>query len=322
MFSGFTKEMTLLPTDYGTVVIAVLTYQRPDDIALVLPRLLEQAASVSIKASVLVVDNDPGGNARSVVESFDSPNLRYANETHPGISAARNRALAESVGTDLLAFIDDDELPVENWLNFLLAQYAITQPAAVVGPVISEYAHKPSAWIEEGEFFQRRRLASGTERPAAATNNLLLDLRQIRAMGLTFDERFGLSGGSDTLFTRQIVEKGGRIVWCNDAVVIDRVPSSRLTQQWILRRSLRSGNSSSRVAIELASDHKERLLVRVVLAVRGGIRMVTGTARFLIGLPFKTARHRAKGLQTTARGVGMLSGAFGYVYSEYRRKSK
>ena len=81
----------------------------------------------------------------------------------------------------------------------------------------------------------------------AATNNLLLDLGRIRALGLEFDERFGLSGGSDTLFTRPLVARGGRMVWCDEAMVVDNVPAGRLTRDWVLRRALRSGNSASRV---------------------------------------------------------------------------
>lgn len=304
------------------VVIAVLTYKRPEDIGVALPRLLEQARQSTADCSVLVIDNDPEGSARSMVESFNAPNLHYANETQPGIAAARNRALSESAGSDVLVFIDDDEVPVANWLNLLLGQYLPTRPAAVAGPVISEYEREPSAWIAAGEFFKRRRLASGTALTVAATNNLLLDLHQIRALGLVFDERFGLSGGSDTLFTRQLVKNGARMEWCDEAIVIDRVPVSRLSKDWVLRRSLRSGNSWSRVALELATGPKEQLVTRAVLSARGGLRLAGGLGRYSLGVLTQAPNHRAKGLRTTARGAGMLSGAFGYVYSEYQRKAQ
>lgn len=305
-----------------SVVIAVLTYKRPEDIGVALPRLLEQAESASMPCTVLVIDNDPEGSARSMVESFQSPILNYANETHPGIAAARNRALKESAGNQLLVFIDDDEVPVPNWLNLLLAQYALTKPTAVAGPVISEYEQEPSEWIAAGEFFKRRRMASGTALTVAATNNLLLDLDQVQALGLIFDERFGISGGSDTLFTRQLLQRGGTMVWCDEAVVIDRVPTSRLTRDWVLRRALRSGNSWSRVAVEISTGPSQQLRTRSVLSARGGLRLAGGLARYTLGVVTRAPGHRAKGLRTTARGAGMLSGAFGYVYSEYKRSSQ
>lgn len=306
-------------SNINSVVIAVLTYKRPEDIGVALPRLLEQAALATVPCSVLVIDNDPDGSARTMVESFDAPNLSYANEQHPGIAAARNRALAESGGHDLLIFIDDDEVPVADWLNLLLAQYSLTRPAAVAGPVISEFEEEPSDWVAAGEFFKRRRMPSGTPLTVAATNNLLLDLHQVRELGLEFDERFGLSGGSDTLFTRQLLQRGGAMVWCDEAVVIDRVPSNRLTRDWVLRRSLRSGNSWSRVALEITTGRAEVLRTRTVLSTRGGVRLAGGLARYSLGVVTRAQHHKAKGLRTTARGVGMLSGAFGYVYSEYKR---
>lgn len=305
--------------DQLSVVIAVLTYQRPEGLLATVPRLLEQAASSKMPTSVLVIDNDPNGSARQTVEDFNSAKLRYANETRPGISAARNRALAEASEFDLLVFIDDDEVPVENWLNLLLVQYLDSGADAVAGTVVSEYAHEPSDWINAGEFFERPRLETGARLTVAATNNLLLDLRKIRAYGLDFDERFGLSGGSDTLFTRQLVKRGGKLVWSEDAIVIDMVPAARLTRNWVLRRALRSGNSWARVELELAVGPLQRTAARLRLTGPGGVRFVGGLGRYVFGVLSGTTRHRAKGLRTAARGLGMLSGAMGYVYSEYRR---
>jgi hypothetical protein len=227
--------------------------------------------------------------------------------------------LSESADAELLVFIDDDEVPSESWLTSLLDQYEASGAAAVVGPVISEYSEEPNDWIKAGNFFARRRLASGTSLTVAATNNLLLDLQQIRKLGLTFDERFGLSGGSDTLFTRNLVRLGGKMVWCDEALVVDMVPPSRLTRDWVLRRALRSGNSWSRVSLEMADKPVDQLVARARVLAPGVLRLVGGAARFGLGLATRSMEHQAKGLRTAARGAGMASGAFGYVYSEYRR---
>ncbi|OFI38954.1 glycosyl transferase family 2 [Arthrobacter sp. SW1] len=304
----------------GSTVIAVLTYKRPEDIALAIPRLQEQLDTVGGPASVLVVDNDPAGSARATVEGFASPRIRYVHEPRPGIAAARNRALAESAGDSVLVFIDDDEVPTPDWLRTLLTLHRETAAAAVVGPVVSEYARTPERWIQEGRFFDRRRLRTGTRLTVAATNNLLLDLAQIRALGLAFDERFGLSGGSDTLFTRKLARLGGLMLWCDEAAVIDRVPESRLTRSWVLRRALRSGNSAARVSLELAENTAEKVLVRARHLASGTVRIAGGGARLLAGAVTGSMSLRARGLRTIARGTGMASGAFGYVYSEYKRK--
>lgn len=305
------------------VVIAVLTFRRPNDIALALPRLAGQAAGAEFPTGVLVVDNDPEASARKSVLSAakDSPApIHYVHEPQPGIAAARNRALREAGQARLLVFIDDDETPSEDWLNHLLALYRRTEAAAVVGPVVSAYEAEPDAWVAAGDFFNRRRLPTGSEVDVAATNNLLLDLGRVRALELEFDERFGLSGGSDTLFTRSLVLRGGLMVWCDEAVVVDNVPLSRLTRSWVLRRALRSGNSYSRVSLELARDRIHNAAIRVKLMGPGTLRFAGGTSRYALGVLTQSLPHKAKGSRTAARGLGMMLGAFGYVYSEYRRK--
>ena len=304
------------------LVIAVLTYKRPEDLDIALPRLLDQARRSPMPTQVLVIDNDPDGGARDVVEGRQDPALIYVHEPRPGIAAARNRALREaSRNAGLLVFIDDDEVPSEDWLSLLVKLHKEAGAAAVVGPVLSEYAVTPAPWIAAGEFFNRRRLVTGSRTTVAATNNLLLDLAQIQSLGLEFDERFGLSGGSDTLFSRQLVQAGGVILWCDEATVVDRVPESRLTRSWVLRRAFRSGNCLSRVRLVTTFGGTAKLRARIQLMMRGIVRLGGGSARSLLGMVTGSKRQSAKGQRTAARGAGIVLGAFGYVYSEYKRSA-
>ncbi|THJ67839.1 glycosyltransferase family 2 protein [Arthrobacter echini] len=305
--------------DTTPLVIAVLTFRRPDDLAAILPALVTQARSSTIPASVVVVDNDPAASARAFVTAQDPTMVRYVHEPEPGIAAARSRAMTEAGASRLLVFIDDDERPTEGWLNHLLATQRRTGAAAVVGPVISEYAHPPDPWISAGNFFTRRRMPTGTAVTVAATNNLLLDLEQVRHFGLAFDRRYGLLGGEDTLFTRRLSQQGGKIVWCNEAVVVDRVPANRLTRSWVLHRAFSSGNSWSRVSLELASTTVTRVLGRIRLVLAGLMRIAGGSARVVPGVVGRSLTWQARGARTVARGAGMVSGAIGYVYREYRR---
>jgi glycosyltransferase involved in cell wall biosynthesis len=240
-------------------------------------------------------------------------------EATPGIAAARNRALEEAVAADLLVFIDDDERPHEGWLRALLRTHAETGAAAVAGAVVSEFTSAPGAWVAAGGFYRRRRLPTGSAIEVAATNNLLLDLAQVRAAGLRFDPRFGSSGGEDTLFTRSLSRCGARLVWCDEAVVTDVVPAERTTPRWVLMRAFSSGNSDTRVRLALAADRRAAVQVRAAALVRGVPRVLAGTARAAVGLLVLSRSHQARGLRSAARGAGMLAGAVGHVYLEYRR---
>ena len=305
--------------DRDSVIISVLTYRRPDHIAELLPILIDEADDVANPVSILIVDNDPDAGTRGIVERAE-PNgrVRYVHEPTPGIAAARNRALDESSDFDVLVFIDDDERPSQQWLGALLDARTRYWAAAVTGPVLSRYEIEPGQWIRAGRFFERKRHTTGTIVAMAPTSNLLLDLHTIRAFGLRFDPRFGLSGGSDSLFTRQLTEHGGRIVWCDEAIVIDLVPASRLTKEWVLQRSFRFGNAASRLHLENVTC-LHRVAWRAALLGVGLYRIAAGSLQFIAGVLTGHLGNNARGLRLAARGAGMLTGSLGSVYREYRR---
>ncbi|QXG74977.1 glycosyltransferase [Modestobacter sp. L9-4] len=314
------------PTTVRTtqLVVALATYRRPDELRGLLPALVEQLADVADlvgTAGVLVVDNDPEASARTLLEEWSGTAVRYVHEPEPGIAAARNRALAEAGTSGTLVFIDDDEVPHPGWLRALLDTQAATGAAAVAGAVVSAYDGELLPWVAAGDFFRRRRLPTGTPIEVAATNNLLLDLAVVTRLGLRFDAAFGISGGSDTLFTRQLTRSGAPMVWCDEAVVTDRVPTARLTPRWVLARAYRLGNSATRVDLVLAGTPRERLQAQSRGLARGAVRVAGGSARALAGLVTGRPRHQARGLRTAARGLGMAAGTVGLVYQEYRRRS-
>ena len=238
------------------LTIAIPTFRRPDDLKRAIGGVLKQVAEQAARepsggtvsdAEVLVIDNDAQGSGRkaalaaaadagvAVRAPADEPtagdmSVRYVVEERPGVAAVRNRALDETTERDLLIFIDDDEEPEPGWLAALVGLQASTGCQAVAGPVIPVYEVEPEEWVRQGEFFVRKTWPTGTVRPVAASNCLLLDLGFVRRAGLRFDEAFGATGGEDTLFTRQLCAAGGVIRWCAEARVRDHVPASRLAR--------------------------------------------------------------------------------------------
>jgi glycosyltransferase involved in cell wall biosynthesis len=306
------------------ITIGVLTFRRPDDLAAILPLLLEQAAEVETpdrRVEVLVVDNDASASGRPVVDRLAAGRVRYVVEPTPGIAAARNRVLEEAAGSTVLVFIDDDERPHARWLGHLLDTQARTGADAVAGAVVSDFDGVLDPWVAAGGFFQRRRLKTDTPIEVAATNNLLLDMAAVDSLGLRFDPAFGLSGGSDTLFTRQLTSAGRVMLWCDEAVVTDWVPAPRMSRDWVVRRSFRYGNSATRIDLVLATSAAGRLRARGRALARGLPRLVVGGSRWLMGKVVRSRAHEARGLRTVMRGAGLVTGAVGLVYHEYRRKA-
>jgi succinoglycan biosynthesis protein ExoM len=302
-----------------TTVIGVLTYRRNDDLLVALPPILREAATVSPRATVLVIDNDPDAGAEPAVAPLAEQGVRYIHEPIPGIAAARNLALREA-GSRFLVFIDDDMHPEEGWLAALLRTQASSGAAVVAGPVLPEYEAEPDEWVSAGRFFVRRRLPTGTRLDVAASGNMLLDLPQVAAYGVQFDHRFGLLGGSDHLFSRTLARLGALMVWCDEAITFDRVPASRMTRRWILRRAFRSGNSQVLASLVLSASPSERLKVRLMATVGGSARILAGELRAGAGALTGATVHRARGKRMVRRGAGMIAGAYGHAYVEYARE--
>lgn len=335
------------------LTIAMLTYRRNDYLAQVIPELLAQADDVSdaqTTVSVLIVDNDPQAGARAVVEAARAAlageqsqaaepsgaadpaaasatsRLVYVHEPEPGIVAGRNRALSQARGSDALVFIDDDEIPSPGWLKALVSTWRAQGCAAVTGPTPPAFEVDPSAWVTASGAFDSWEAADGAQVRSADTGNLLLDLAVVEDLGLRFDPRYGLTGGEDSLFTRQLTRAGGVIRFAAGAVVTKRVPAARARRAWVLERSLRSGSSWARVRIDTvgpadggAPGRLARLRLRLGYGVKGlakagidGAR--AGVARIRGDVPAQ-ARYEV----SSRGGLGMVVGALGGHVREYGR---
>ncbi|MGP9845415.1 glycosyltransferase family 2 protein [Brachybacterium sp. 107] len=318
-----TKPLPPAPTRDLTspvrITVAIPSYKRPEQLAALLAALPDRIAeTVDATVDVLVVDNDPAGSARESAETAPL-DVRYAHETTPGISAVRNRALDECRNSDLLAFLDDDEIPRPGWLSSLVEVWRDHHASAVCGRLVSVFADNTDPWMIASGTFYRRQRRTGTHLPTASTANLLLDVQQIGVLGLRFDESLGLSGGEDTMFTRQLVQRGGSIVWCNESEVEDTVVSHRLTREWAAQRAFSAGNGHVQVSLRLTPSPTRRLALRSRFLLGGAARIAAGQARHRYGRASRNLHHDAQGSRIFHRGRGMVAGAQGHLYEEYSR---
>jgi GT2 family glycosyltransferase len=297
------------------VAICVPTFRRPESLALLLGRLGELESSAELR--VFVVDNDSERTAESVVRGVHIPiPVVYAVEPKPGIVAARNRLIAEAKNwqPDYVAFIDDDEWPETSWVDNLLLTAQRYDAALVGGPVLPTYDDAIPAWIRNGHFFERPRWGTGSVIETWGTCNLLVRWSDLVEVGAYFDERFRVTGGSDTHFVGQFGRRGKTVVWCDEAIVYEGVPATRASVRWLTARAFRTAASYTVSEIALGASLRWR--------ARRVLRM---TARFVVGallLMPSVLRGRAATLSAIrhcAGGVGGILGIAGYAYGEYKR---
>lgn len=234
--------------------VAICTRERPDGLARVLASLRRQTHR---DFRLLVVDNAPTSTAtRDIAAEFRSefPSFDYVVEPTPGLSRARNRALRH-VSTEVVAWIDDDEIADENWLAELLEEFRSHPGAAAVsGAVVpAELQTWPQWWFEKygghskGRGFHKQVFTHGCAGhqsplyplpPFGAGANMAFRTESLRGLG-GFDHGLGAGtpslGGEDTLVFSQLLLDGHTVIYQPAAVTrhFHRSTLSALEQQMV-----------------------------------------------------------------------------------------
>lgn len=228
------------------ISVCICTFKRAVLLRRLLDRLDSQRTDGMFTYSVVVADNDSGQSAQQVVASFSSTDqlpVTYCVEPRQNIALARNMALQHAEG-NLIAFIDDDEFPADDWLWNLFKTCMTYGVTGVLGPVKPHFEGDPPQWVEKGKFFERPTYSSGHELTwgEARTGNVLFRKDILNTVNTPFRSEFD-TAGEDIDFFRRMIEKGHKFVWCKEAVVYEVVPSSRCNRSYLLKRALLRGSN-------------------------------------------------------------------------------
>jgi len=236
--------------DSDHISVCICTYKRPALLAHALDGVTAQATAQAFSFEVVVVDNDSRRSAERTVRLFQSrSNIKaiYDCEPEQNIALTRNRAIRNASG-NLIAFIDDDEYPGREWLLQLYKTLQNSNAHGVLGPVVPEFPPGAPVWLEKGNFFDRRRLLTGTKitNRDARTGNVLFR-RDILYEGENwFDPAFGRTGGEDSDFFQRQSDHGRFFVWCDEAVVYEIVLPERWKSSFHLKKYFRIGTNNAR----------------------------------------------------------------------------
>lgn len=237
------------PDAVPILAIGIATYRRPDGLARAIDHVAVEVRHAGIAARLIVVDNDGtdpavAGRAADRAAAGGLP-LDFSIEPRPGIAAARNAifARAEALGAGRLAMIDDDEWPLPGWLAALAARMDQTGAAVVGGPVMPVFPAGARRLQRIARFWSVQPQSLDGRPFVFCTCNFLVDLIAIRHHPRPlFDDRFGLSGGGDTVFFRSLFNAGHAMAWAADAMVEEDVPPQRASVTWMRMRRFRVGN--------------------------------------------------------------------------------
>lgn len=297
-----------------SVDVCIASFRRPELLEKLLNSLdLQDFGSGGPQVRIIVTDNDKNRSAEDVVRRFATRTrlpVVYDVEPTQNISLARNRSVSHATA-DFVAFVDDDEEVAEDWITNLLTTLRGYSADAVFGPVIPILPEDAPKWILDGRFFERPRYGTGTVLTGGRTGNALVARHWLARYDKVFDPSLGLTGGEDSDLFERLVSCGAKLVWCDTALVHEKVPPNRCTLRWFFRRAFRGGQTTARRANTGLRGMKKigwlgyRLLL--LLAALGA----TITSWYI----HRTFAIRAA--QKVASNLGQLSALTSYSFEEY-----
>lgn len=232
------------------ISVCICTYKRPDQLRRLLLKLQEQKTEGLFNYSIVIVDNDRDESGRQAVELFARQlkiPMGYFVEPEQNIALARNKAVENAKG-DLVAFIDDDEFPNEDWLLNLYKAFHAFRADGILGPVKPFFETEPPIWIIRGKLCERASFPTGTilRNPKyTRTGNALLSRKLFDDKSCCFDPVFGKTGGEDVDFFRRMIQKDNIFVWCDEASVYEIVTPPRFKRSFYIKKALLRGVANS-----------------------------------------------------------------------------
>jgi len=296
------------------IAVYVCTYKRNEPLARVLGTLQVAAIAVSERAEVgvVVVDDNPDGRAKAVVDGFAHSfplGLHYRHAGSQNISSARNTGLeAASELGDWVAMTDDDIMVPEDWFIQHLDLQVRTDADATTGPLLLQFPADAPSWIHD-EPFDRFGLLDFDEDenvPICATGNSML-----RASFLTdhpdirFDPDLGVLGGEDMVFYRAAVGRGLRCYFSTKTAVFEVEPHERSTLRYQLGRAMWMGNT------QYLTNHRSGDATAARLFVRGGRQVARALIRPITRLTARQPPQLRFTAAMASEGIGMMAGVFG-----------
>jgi glucosyl-dolichyl phosphate glucuronosyltransferase len=266
------------------LTVAICTWNRCSLLARTLEQMSRMVIPPAVTWELIVVNNRSSDATDDVISSFESRlPVRRSFEEAPGLSNARNRALAEATGSFIL-WTDDDVLVDEGWLAGYAA--AIRRwPAASVfgGPIEPLFEGEPPEWLPRvldriGAVYGRQTLGDQPvplspdrvgEGPYGGNMAMRTDvLRRFRfdpALGVRHGE---YAIGEETDVIRQILAAGHTGWWTPEPRVSHWIPKANQTLAYVRRWMVGCGRFKAQSpafrAAKLTQNQPHRMLAHIL----------------------------------------------------------
>jgi succinoglycan biosynthesis protein ExoM len=232
------------------VSVIVPTFKRPDGIKTALESLMSQDAC-GRTIEIIVADNDGAASAKSFVENFakSAPiEVRYVHVPEPGVSSARNGAMAIKRGR-FVAFLDDDMEATQTWLSALIGVATTHNASVVFGPIDAKMPHPNDALNQYMQPFFSRNFEGpdGVCSEAFGMGGCFIDLNKCDMPVPPFNTDLNEVGGEDDWLFSYLQARGMTMAWASKAMTFEHVPEGRLSLEYFWNRNFAFGQGPTQI---------------------------------------------------------------------------
>ncbi|MCB5358426.1 glycosyltransferase [Vibrio lentus] len=260
--------------------IGICTYFRHEAIK-TLQSLIDISLPLGWELNIVIADNSAEHEAKNRLEEFKrTSDLKFdiVHAPSSNISIARNACLdfAQDIDSDVLVFIDDDEIVTSSWLCHLIEEYTASESQVVIGPVEPIYEETPPSWVEALRLHFKGKPKTLPILTAPSCNTLI-DMGTVKSLDLRFDLSLGQTGGEDNIFFKVITLNGGKISYAAEALVYEFIPSSRTRFDWFLTRKKSNGHTYARM-LKMESKNSFDVIKEIIVAsAKAFISLISAT---------------------------------------------
>lgn len=209
-----------IPIPRASVSIIIPTFNGALRIGNCLDSLLNQA--VEWNAEILVVDDGSTDNTAEVVGRY--PGVRLISQTNAGPAAARNHGAEEAQGTIIL-FTDDDCVPIQNWLDEMLAPFSDPEVVGAKG-IYRTCQRQLAARFVQIEYEDRYRLMAGLNSIDFVDTYSAAFLRDRFLEMNGYDASFPVACAEDIELSYRMSARGWKMIFAPRAIVYHTHPDT------------------------------------------------------------------------------------------------
>jgi glycosyltransferase involved in cell wall biosynthesis len=255
--------------------VVICSYNRKELLRLALDSLRSQFQP-NLNTEIIVVDNNSTDGSLEFLneyqDEYSNIPIRIIEEKKQGLSYARNRAYKEA-NFPYIAYMDDDAIATENWLQKVKQVIREQDPDVFGGPIYPYYLTEKPKWFKDEYEIRQHSSKTGwlNKEEFVSGSNMIIKKSWLEELD-GFDTNFGMKGeniayGEETDFIKRAREKGANTYYDLDLIMKHHVPAYKMTIPFFFEQQIKQAkythsinnieNNEFEVYSELATLHKE-----------------------------------------------------------------